>query len=102
MYNVCMKELLSDWDTRKDKANTKKHGVSFDDARTAFYDETAVVFHDPDHSDDEGKFILLGLSLRTGVIVVCHCFRKNDTVIRIITARRADKQEEKDYLEIRK
>ncbi|NND70410.1 MAG: BrnT family toxin [Rhodothermales bacterium] len=97
-----MKGLLFDWDLKKDKANVRKHGVSFDDAQAAFYDETAVVFHDPDHSDDEDRIILLGLSLRKGVLVVCHCVRENDTVIRIISARCADKEEERDYWEIRK
>lgn len=76
--------------------------MSFDDARTPFYDETAVVFDDPDHTDDEDRFILLGLSLRTGVLAVGYCFRENDTVIRIISTRRADKQEETDFRDIRK
>ena len=75
--------------------------MSFEDARTAFYDETAIVFHDPDHSSEEDRFILLGLSIRAGVLVVCHCVRDSDAVIRIITARRADKQEESDYWEYR-
>lgn len=102
MYNVRMSELEFDWDSRKDKSNTKKHGVSFEDAKAAFYDETAIIFHDPDHSAEEERYILLGLSIRAGVLVVCHCVREEDSVIRIISARRADKQEEADYWEYRK
>ena len=86
---------------KKDRANAKKHGVSFEDARTAFYDETAMVFHDPDHSSEEDRFILLGMSVRAGVLVVCHCMRDSDSIVRIISARRADKQEESDYWEYR-
>ena len=90
-----------EWDSRKDRANAKKHGVSFEDARTAFYDETAMVFHDPDHSSDEDRFILLGMSARARVLVVCHCMRDSDSVVRINSARRADTQEESDYWEYR-
>lgn len=75
--------------------------MSFEDARTAFYDETAMVFHDPDHSNEEDRFILLGMSVRAGVLVVCHCIRESDSVVRIISARRADKREESDYWEYR-
>ena len=102
MYTVRMKELEFDWDSKKDKSNAKKHGVSFEDAKAAFFDETAIVFHDPDHSEEEERFILLGLSIRVGVLVVCHCTRGEDAIIRIISARRADKQEEADYWEYRK
>lgn len=102
MYNVRMSDLEFDWNPRKNKSNTKKHGVSFDDAKAAFYDETAIVYHDPDHSNDEDRFILLGLSIRAGVLVVCHCVREDDSVIRIISARPANKNEESDYWEFRK
>lgn len=102
MYTVRMPELTFEWDRKKERINAKKHGVSFEDAKTAFYDETAIVFHDPDHSDNEERFILLGLSVKAGVLVVCHCVRENDTVIRIVSARRADKDEERDYWEIKK
>ncbi len=97
MYNVHMIELGFEWDQRKAKANIKKHGVSFDEARSAFYDENAIQFHDPDHSNEEDRFVLLGLSFKTQVLVVCHCFRESETVIRIISARKADKDEELDY-----
>ncbi|GMR20332.1 MAG: BrnT family toxin [Gammaproteobacteria bacterium] len=96
-----MKELLFEWDQRKEKANVRKHGVSFEEARTAFYDENAIQFYDPDHADEEDRFVLLGLSLKPQVLVVCHCFRESETVIRIISARKADKDEELEYWERR-
>ena len=92
-----MKEMEFIWDARKNKANTKKHGVSFEEAQTAFYDEQSVVFFDPDHSDDEDRFILLGISFKLHVLVVCHCFRESETIVRIISARKADKAEESNY-----
>jgi len=97
-----MKELEFEWDKRKDTANVKKHGVSFEEARTVFYDESAIQFYDPDHSDQEDHFVLLGLSLKPQVLVVCHCFRESETVVRIISARKADKGEEQAYRERRK
>jgi uncharacterized DUF497 family protein len=92
-----MNELRFEWDDRKQTANVRKHGVSFDEACTAFYDENAIQFCDPDHSDDEDRFILLGMSFRLRVLVVCHCFRESETVVRIISARKADQAEERDY-----
>ena len=86
-----MVDLEFEWDAKKEKANAKKHSVSFDDARTAFYDETAMVFHDFDHSNEEDRFILLGMSVRAGVLVVCHCVRDSESVVGIISARCADK-----------
>lgn len=97
-----MKDLHFEWDQRKEKANVKKHSISFGEARTAFYDENAIQFYDPDHSDEKDRFILLGLSLKPQVLVVCHCFRESETVIRIISARKADKGEELEYWELRK
>jgi len=92
-----MLELQFEWGERKNKDNFKKHGVSFDEARTAFYDENAIQFFDPDHSEDEDRFILLGISFKLKVLVVCHCFRESDTIIRIISARKADGDEEQVY-----
>lgn len=92
-----MIEIIFEWDNKKDKTNKRKHGVSFEEARTAFYDENAIQYFDPDHSDEEDRFILLGLSYKLKVLVVCHCFRENDSVIRIISARKADKDEEYEY-----
>ena len=102
MYNVHMKKLTFEWDKRKEKANIKKHGVSFEEARTAFFDENAIQFYDPDHSEDEDRFILLGTSYKLNMLVVCHCFREEETKVRIISARKADKDEAKTYWDFRK
>jgi uncharacterized DUF497 family protein len=96
-YTVRMDDLRFVWDDRKNLANRKKHGVSFEEARTAFLDENAKVYSDPDHSRAEDRFILLGISLQLRVLVVCHCCREGDSVVRIISARRADKAEQEDY-----
>lgn len=96
-YNVHMNALQFEWDTAKNRANIKKHNISFTEAKSAFYDEQALVFSDPDHSVDEERFILLGLSIKTQVLVVCHCFRQSETVVRIISARKADSDEVGDY-----
>ena len=92
-----MKRIKFEWDGEKNKTNTKKHGVSFDEARTVFYDEHAIQFFDPEHSENEDRFILLGTSFKLKILVVCHCFRKEETVVRIISARKADKYEEQVY-----
>jgi len=92
-----MTELVFEWDEQKENANVQKHGVSFEEARSAFSDEHALVFFDPDHSGDEDRFILLGLSAKLRTLVVCHCFREEETVIRMISARKADTEEEREY-----
>ena len=92
-----MDDLSFTWDPKKDTANRRKHGISFAEARTAFYDENARVYSDPDHSESEERFILLGLSRRPRVLVVCHCYRERESVIRIISARKADKSERAAY-----
>jgi uncharacterized DUF497 family protein len=97
-----MTSLAFEWDPKKAAANARKHGVTFEEARTAFYDENAMQFHDPDHSDDEDRFILLGLSIRLRAVVVCHCFRRTETSIRIISARAANRAEERVYWEMRR
>jgi len=94
-----MADIAFDWDKGKDSLNQKKHGISFDEARTVFVDENALLIHDPDHSDEEDRFILLGLSAKLQMLVVCHCYRKSDEVIRIISARKATKAEQKCYKE---
>ena len=81
MYIVRMSSILFSWDESKNRDNRRKHGVSFEEAQTAFYDEDAKVFSDPDHSEDEDRFILLGMSNRLRVIVVCHCYRESDSVM---------------------
>ncbi len=97
-----MKQLTFEWDPRKARSNAKKHGVSFEEARSAFYDERAIVYFDPDHSHDENRFLLLGMSVRLSVLVVCHCYRESESVIRIISARKADGNEEQEYWRQRK
>ena len=97
-----MDHLVFEWDQKKERANVKKHGVSFEEARTSFYDEHAIVFLDPDHSEDEDRFILLGTSYKLNTLVVCRCFREGETVIRIISARKADKDETREYRKYRK
>jgi uncharacterized DUF497 family protein len=94
-----MSELRFEWDTEKAAANVKKHKVSFDEAQTSFLDEEALVIEDPEHSDAEDRFILLGLSAGLRVLFVCHCVRESGSVIRIISARRANHFERKQYTE---
>jgi len=90
------------WDEQKETANRQKHGVSFDEARTVFFDEHARLIADPDSSDDEERFIILGYSERLKLLVVCHCYRENDSIIRIISARKATRPETKTYGRFRK
>lgn len=92
-----MAALAFVWDEDKNRANQRKHRVAFEEAQTAFYDEKALVYFDPDHSEDEDRFILLGMSARLRVLVVCHCHRERESVVRIISARRADKIEQREY-----
>lgn len=86
-----------EWDENKARANLKKHGVSFGEAQTVFYDENALLIDDPDHSEDEDRFIILGLSAGARLLVVCHCYRESETVIRIISARKATRKETQYY-----
>jgi hypothetical protein len=90
-------ELRFQWDERKSKANQRKHGVTFVEAQSVFYDENARLIPDEEHSDDEDRFVLLGLSRRVRVLIVCHCYRENDQVIRIISARKATRDEAQNY-----
>lgn len=92
-----MSEVHFEWDEAKNRQNKRKHGVPFDEAKTVFLDENAIRFFDPDHSDDEDRFLMLGISFRLRVLVVCHCCRMSDRVIRIISARKADSGEESNY-----
>jgi hypothetical protein len=92
-----MRELRFEWDDAKDRANRKKHGVSFEEAQSVFLDDNARLVDDPDHSLDEDRFILLGLSSRLRTLVVCHCLRQRGNVIRIISARKADRSERSTY-----
>lgn len=92
-----MKELRFEWDERKAASNKRKHGVSFEEARSVFLDEDALVIPDAAHSQDEERFIILGLSRSLRTLVVCHCYRRAADVIRIISARKADKDERAQY-----
>jgi len=90
-------DMLFDWDEDKAKTNEQKHGISFLEAMTVFGDIYAVLLDDVEHSDVEERFILLGLSKRTNLLMVCHCYRDEFNAIRIISARKANKQEEQTY-----
>ena len=85
------------WDEKKNQSNIKDHKVSFKEAETVFYDPSAKIIHDPDHSINEDRFIILGMSKLMKLLVVCHCYRENDEIIRIISARKATKNESKHY-----
>ena len=89
--------LRFEWDERKAAANTKKHGVSFEEARSVFVDERAKLIDDPDHSEEENRFVLLGLSSALRLLLVCHCYRSEGNVVRIISARKATTSESKSY-----
>ena len=88
-----------EWDEKKNQSNRRKHKISFEEAQTVFFDESAIEFPDPDHSDEEARFLMLGRSYLLRVLVVCHCFRQSDTVIRIISARKATSNEREVYTE---
>ena len=92
-----MDEIGFTWDDRKNRSNQSKHGVSFEEATTVFADENARLKHDPDHSQDEDRFILLGFSAKLRILVVAHAYRQNETEIRIISARKATRKERKQY-----
>jgi uncharacterized DUF497 family protein len=94
-----MDEIEFSWDARKARDNLKKHKVSFEEASTVFYDESAIEFFDTEHSADEERFLMLGLSGRLRIMVVSYCLRKEGTEIRIISARKATKNEEKVYVQ---
>ena len=86
-----------EWDPRKERLNRRKHGVSFEEAQTVFLDEWGVLIDDPDHSNGEERFILIGMSAALRVLIVCHSYRASDAVIRIISSRRAEAHERREY-----
>lgn len=92
------------WDKAKDAANQSKHGVSFEEAQTVFFDEGAILYDDPDHSDEEERFLLVGLSAALRVLIVVHCVREeeDDEVIRIISARRTTSREREAWTDERR
>ena len=92
-----MADISFEWKEDKNTLNKKKHGISFEEAQTVFVDENALLLYDPDHSHKDDRFILLGLSSNLRILVVCHCYRKKDAVIRIISVRKATRSEQKQY-----
>lgn len=92
-----MDEIRFEWDPKKSTSNRRKHGVSFDEAATVFTDEHALLIDDPAHPEKEERFVLLGLSAALRMLVVCHCYRESDEVIRIISARKATRKERGFY-----
>ncbi len=92
-----MSDLRFEWDPRKAAANRRKHGVSFTEAESVFADEHALLLDDPEHSQTEDRFVLLGLSSTLRVLVVVHCYRASEAVIRLISARRANGDERRQY-----
>lgn len=91
-------EIKFEWDKEKADTNLKKHKISFEEAKTVFYDPNALLIADPDHSEiKEDQFIIMGLSSKSRLLIVCHCYRANDEVIRIISARKAEKSEINQY-----
>lgn len=93
-----MEELIFQWDENKNTINKSKHGLSFEEAKEVFYDENAVLFDDPDHSVGEERFLIIGMTESNKILLVSHCYRDNDNVIRIISARKATKNEKNTYL----
>ena len=94
-----MEGIKFEWDENKNEINKKKHGLSFEEAREVFYDNDAVLFDDPDHSVGEERFLIIGMLRSSKICIVSHCYRDNDNVIRIISARTATKSEKQIYTE---
>jgi hypothetical protein len=92
-----MKEIKFQWDPNKADINQKKHQITFEEASTVFDDADALLIDDPDHSAEEDRFIIMGYSSKANLLVVCHCYRASDTVIRIISARKATTKERNQY-----
>lgn len=90
--------ILFNWDIHKNKTNILKHGVDFIESQTTFEDEDALLIYDDEHSDDEDRYVLIGISSKGNVLVTCHCYREDEQVIRIISSRKANTKEIKTYL----
>lgn len=93
-----MENLIFEWDENKNTINKNKHGLSFEEAKEVFEDDNAILFDDPDHSIGEERFLIIGMTASQNICIVSHCYRDNDNVIRIISARKATKNEKKIYL----
>lgn len=96
-YNIIIDELHFEWDENKNRINKRKHKVSFEEAKSVFEDVEALIIDDPEHSEQEERFIIMGFSSKARLLVVCHCYRANETVIRIISARKATERESMQY-----
>ena len=92
-----MEQIRFTWDESKNQRNIRKHQVSFSEARTVFFDPNALLIHDPDHSEEEDRFVMLGMSEKTRLLIVCHCYREEDEIIRLISARKANAAERVHY-----
>ena len=92
-----MKSIKFEWDENKNLINQKKHGVSFEEAKSVFFDDNAIEFYDNPHSNDEDRFLMLGFSNQLRLLIVCHCFKESDSTIRIFSARKATKDEASYY-----
>ena len=92
-----METIKFEWDENKNEINKKKHKISFEEAQSVFYDTDALLIDDPEHSSEEERFIILGMSKKANLLVVCHCYRESETVIRIISARKATRTESDQY-----
>ena len=90
--------LKFEWDDKKNQNNIKKHGISFEEATSVFEDDESLIIADDEHSKDEERFILIGFSFKANLLVVCHCYRNKDAIIRIISARKADSKERQKYI----
>lgn len=86
-----------EWDDRKAQSNEKKHGISFNEAETVFYDENARLLHDTEHSSEEDRYVMLGMSDSLSLLTVCHVYKEDEETIRIFSARRANKREQQQY-----
>ena len=98
-YNIIMDMIKFEWDENKNRTNQQKHGISFDEAKTVFYDENAILFDDPEHSREEERFLIIGVTTNEKICIASHCYKDNDKKIRLISARKATKSERKTYLE---
>ncbi len=92
-----MDTLVFEWDPNKNEINKKKHGLSFETAKEVFYDEFAILFDDPEHSIEEERFLIIGVTRSEQICIVSHCYRDNENRIRIISARKATKHEQRAY-----
>lgn len=92
-----MEYINFEWDENKNRINKAKHGIGFEEAATVFYDDDAIMFDDPEHSMEEERFLILGISKHENLCIVSHCCRGDDNIIRIISARKATKSETKIY-----